>query len=104
MCAHKYNEVDNEGLTNGQLYNISFERIPRTENIRLDRVFKLTLKKILYGKVYKDSCLRNTPYNDFGWWARTQPNYMRIGKRIMETFVKEVNQIDKMISIWEFRK
>jgi hypothetical protein len=104
FCEHcrlaKYLEVHNQGFTHGQLFDLAFERIPRTENARLNSLFRLTLKKIIYGKVYKDACLRNTPYEDFGWWARTQPNFMRLDKTVREKFCRDVNQIDVVYRDW----
>ena len=74
--------------------------MPRSENARLDNLYRLTIRKIIYGKVYKDTCLRNTPYEDFGWWARTQPSFMRLDKKVRDKFCREVNEIDLVYQGW----
>ena len=97
----KYLEIHNEGFTRGQLFDFTFNRIPQSEDRRLNELYKITLRKIIYGKVYKDACLNDTPYEDFGWWARTQPNFMRLGKSVREKFCREVNQIDLVYKDWD---
>ena len=98
--TRKYREVQNEGLTPGELFDFVFDRMPRSENARLDNLYRSTLRKIVYGKVYKDTCLRNTPYEDFGWWARTQPSFMRLDKPVRDRFCREVNEIDLVYQGW----
>lgn len=99
--ARKYQEILDAGFTPGQLFDITFKRILQSEEAKLNELFQLTKRKIIFGKAYKHSCLHNTPYTDFGWWARTQPNFMRLPQKVRENFCKEVNQIDSVYNDWE---
>ena len=68
--TRKFDEIVAAGFTAGQLFDITFKRIFQSEEAKLNEMFQLTKRKIIYGKAYKHSCLQNTPYQDFGWWVR----------------------------------
>ena len=97
----KYDEIVAAGFTTRQLFDITFKKIFQSEEAKLNEMFQVTKRKIIYGKVYKNSCFQNTPYQDFGWWARTQPNFMTLPENVRENFCKEVNQIDSVYNDWE---
>lgn len=99
--TRKFDEIVAAGFTAGQLFDITFKRILQSEEAKLNEMFQLTKRKIIYGKAYKHSCLQNTPYQDFGWWVRTQPNFMRLPESVREKFCIEVNQIDSVYNDWE---
>ena len=86
--TRKYQEILDAGFTPGQLFDITFKRILQSEEAKLNELFQLTKRKIVFGKAYKHSCLHNTAYTDFGWWARTQPNFMRLPQKVRENFCK----------------
>ncbi len=99
--GYQYQQIEDARFTTRQLFNFAFEQIHQSEEVKLNQLYRLTLRKIVFGKVYKDACLRNTPYEDFGWWARTQEDFMRLPKPVQEKFCKEVNQIDSVYKDWE---
>ena len=83
---HKFDEIVATEFTAGQHFDITFKRILQSEEAKLNEMFQVTKRKIIYGKVYKNSCLQNTPYQDFGWLARTQPNFMTLPENVRENF------------------
>ena len=52
-------------------------------------------------KAYKDACLRNTPYTEFGWWLRTEPRYAGVDQKIRTKFCVEVNRADSVFNDWD---
>ena len=88
-------------LTADQLYQLTFVQMARTEEIRLNNLLQGTLRMIVAGKAYKDLCLRNTHYHDFGWWLRSQPNYMGMDPKSRTKFCRLVNQIDSVYTGWD---
>lgn len=101
LCRqNQYTELSNT-FTPEQLYDIAFVQLPRSEEAKLDRLFYATLRKICYRKAYKDACLRNTPYTEFGWWLRTQPRYAGVNEKILAKFCVEVNRANSVYKDWE---
>ena len=89
-------------FTSDQLYHITFVQMARTEEIRLDNLLQTTLRMIVAGKAYKDLCLRNTHYSEFGWWLRSQPNnFMGMDRKSRSKFCTLVNRIDAVYTAWD---
>ena len=74
------------GLDNGGLFQLFVVGLPRLENEQLMKCHETVLNLIVAGKLYKDSCLRNTYYEEFKCWANTQPQFADWDERIFKRF------------------
>lgn len=99
--AGKVEEILNGGFTNNDLQHMFFQRLTQQEDIRLHNLFKLTLRKIVYGKAYKDSCIQNTPYKTFGWWVRSQDQFSYMTHAQIKKFCDQINEVDLVYKDWD---
>ena len=63
------------GYTINELHNLFTHELVEEEEVRLDRLYQATIQLIIYGKAYRESCLRNTGYTYFKSWAKNHREY-----------------------------
>ena len=89
-------------MRNALLYGIPNER--RT---RADMLYEITLKQIILGKLYKDTCMATTTYKLFKCWAKKQPYYIPYAegnssrRREFNLHCKLVNDAAFVFQHWE---
>ena len=66
---NKLNELHLDGMTRGELEEQFMSEAE--EYRRLNRLFEETLYRVICGEAFR----RNTYYNSFGWWMRSQQQY-----------------------------
>ena len=90
--------VDSD-LTNNQLER---EFISNAEEYRrLNSLFDETLKSIVRGEAFRQQCLHGTPYNCFGWWMRSQPQYSQLSTPEKRRLCKKVRMAHEVFIHWE---
>ena len=88
------------GYTINQLHNLFTYRLVEKENIRLDKLFKCTLRQIVHGMAYKITCFQNTNYTYFKSWAKTQPEFGLLSKKELIKFCYQVNEACDVFNSW----
>ena len=89
------------------LRRVMITEIPDDRRARCESVFEITKKQILYGKLYKDTCLAATRYQKFKCWAKKQPAYQDFvhgnsaRKREFNRHCKLVNDAAFVYEHWE---
>ena len=62
-------------LDNRRLYNMFIAGLPRIEHNRLMKCHETVLNMIVAGRVYKESCLQGTGYEQLKSWANVQDQF-----------------------------
>ena len=88
-----------EDLTNSELEG---EFLSDAEEYRrLNRLFQVTLNSIIKGEAYRQQCLRNTHYNSYGWWMRSQPQYRHLTEAERKRLRHKVRTVHAVYVHWE---
>ena len=58
--VQRYDIIVAINYTNNELHDLFMHELVLEEEEKLDQLYHTTLQKILYGKVFKDSCIRGS--------------------------------------------
>ena len=83
------------------LRNALLHVIPNVRRNRADVLFQITLKQIVYGKLYKDVCMATTTYKLFKCWAKKQSLYLPFSERNSSRW-REFNLHCKLVNVTAF--
>lgn len=81
--------------------------IPNERRARALALFEVTKKQIVYGKLYRDTCMATTHYTYFKSWAKHQPAYQRFvngdadGRAEFDKHCQLVNEAAYCFENWE---
>ena len=89
------------GYTINELHNLFTRELVEEEEERLDRLYQATIQLIIYGKAYKESCLRNTGYTYFKSWAKTQPEFEHLTTKNLQKFCDRVKKASTAFDQWD---
>ncbi len=84
-----------------ELFTLFRDMLPFKCESRLDKYHEDVLKSIVTGKVYKDSCLENTGYQNFKSWAKNQATFADWTPGKFNKFCVEVNEACNVFEHWE---
>ena len=88
-------------MTRIALYNEFMNHLPDRRNTVLGEVFNNTLDTIVYGKVYKDTCLCGTNYTYFKAWAKHEHPYSNFSDKEFNKLCRQVNECCCVFDKWE---
>ena len=97
----KVDQLFGAGLTNLQLYKHCFEELVQEEDVRLQRLFNTTMRRIVAGKAYRDQCIEGTRFKTFGWWARQSLQFRDVDPKVRSKFSRKLNNICLVFDHWE---
>ena len=94
-------QVEGMVLTQLALYNEFVNHLPDKRNQALSKVFNNTLDTIVYGKVFRETCLRGTNYKYFKSWAKHEQPYSDFSDKEFNTLCRQVNECCCVFEKWE---
>ena len=84
-----------------QLFDLFIATLPHKEDTRLFQYHKSVLDLIVAGKVYRDTCLENSGYVRFKWWAKRQPQFAHWEAKALQDFCDDVNLHCNVFDSWD---
>ena len=95
--------VDDQRMLN-ELRHMMITVLPRRLSLAQDRVFEITRKLIVHGKIYKEAALKNGDYTLFKCWAKTQPYYQQFingNKQTKKEFDKHCQYVNDCAFVYD---
>ena len=98
---YRYDIIIGIDYSINELHNLFTRELVEEEGVRLDRLYQTTIQFIIYGKAYKESCLRNTGYTYFKSWAKNHPQFAHFSSKDLQKFCDRVKKASTVFDNWE---
>ena len=98
---YRYDIITGIDYSINELQNLFTRELVEEEGVRLDRLYQTTIQFIIYGKAYKESCLRNTGYTYFKSWAKNHPQFAHYSPKNLQKFCDRVKKANTVFDNWE---
>ena len=94
-------QIEDRAMNRQDLYDQLMNFLPDKCSTDLDKLFGDTIDLIVYGKVYKETCLRGTGYRYFKAWAKLQAQFADFPEKEFNTLCHKVNECCWVFENWE---